>query len=57
MRNPLWLWVFVILVRAPLLMPLYWMAEIGRACERAEDWLGGKMPGLQRFKKERPNGR
>jgi hypothetical protein len=47
-KNPLWVWVFVVLVRGPILFPLGCIAIAGEWAAAAQDWLGARMPGLHR---------
>jgi hypothetical protein len=47
-KNPLWLWLFVLCIRAPVLMPFWVVARVGEEAESAAQWLADRLPGLQR---------
>lgn len=41
---------FVLLVRAPILFPLWCLSRIGEAAEAAGEWLSSYLPGFEREK-------
>lgn len=37
---------FVVLIRIPILAPFFFVAWVGRCAEKAGDWLGRRIPGM-----------
>jgi hypothetical protein len=48
--NPLWLWLFVIFVRAPVLLPFWGLSRAGEYATNVGDWLDQRLPGLDSYK-------
>lgn len=48
--NSSWLWLFVVFVRAPLLLPLFVLSRIGEHAGIVGDWLDARLPGLDSHK-------
>lgn len=46
-RRNLTLLPFVLLVRAPILLPLFLLRTLGQLAGELGDWLGDRLPGLE----------